>query len=88
MVEWDKPRPQVAKFQVDVNTADWPELAQLPGIGTTLAQRIVEVRESEGPFTDANSLRRVRGIGPITLRRIEPYLQPPVGSKSTLANEH
>ena len=88
LVEWDASRPQIAKFQVDVNTAEWPELAQLPGIGPMLAQRIIEVRETSGPFTDASSLRRVRGIGPITLKRIEPYLLPPIGSKSMLANEH
>ena len=86
MVEWDASRPQVAKFQVDVNTAEWPELAQLPGIGPTLAKRIVEVRETSGPFTDASSLRHVRGIGPITLKRIEPYLLLPIGNSTTLAH--
>jgi len=86
LVEWDKSQPQVAKFQVDVNTAEWPELAQLPGIGPTLAKRIVEVRETSGPFTDASSLRHVRGIGPITLKRIEPYLLLPIGNSTTLAH--
>ena len=83
LVDWDVSRPQTATFHVDVNTAPWPELAQIPGIGPTLAQRIIEVREASGPFTDTKSLRRVRGIGPTTLKRIEPYLQPPVGSNAT-----
>ena len=76
LVEWDLSQPQTASFQVDVNSADWPELAQLPGIGPVLAQRIVEVRKASGPFKEVNDLRRVRGIGPAKLKQIEPYLHP------------
>jgi competence protein ComEA len=59
-----------------INQADWPELAELPEIGPTLARRIVESRESAGPFADHEDLRRVRGIGPLTLERMRPYLLP------------
>ncbi len=77
LVEFEQAKPQEAQFLVDVNTADWPELAQLPGIGETLARRIVAVRESSGPFRDFEDLRvRVRGIGPATLERIRPHLVP------------
>lgn len=69
------PRRQAA-FQVDINQAPWPELAQLPGIGETLAKRIVASRETEGPFVDHGDLRRVRGIGPRTLEQLRPYLLP------------
>lgn len=68
--------PQPAAFVVDVNQADWPELTQLPGIGETLAKRIVDSRENDGPFLDHNDLQRVRGIGPRTLERLRPYLLP------------
>jgi competence protein ComEA len=70
------PRGKTWHFSVDVNSADWPELVQLPGVGETLARRIVESREQDGPFTDPSDLRRVRGIGPKTLQRIQPYLAP------------
>ena len=40
------------RFQVDINTASWPELVQLPGVGRTLAERIVESRQRQGPFPD------------------------------------
>jgi len=63
-------------YLVDVNQATWPELAQMPGIGETLARRIVESRETAGPFLDHGDLERVRGIGPRTLERIKPYLLP------------
>lgn len=64
------------RFIVDVNKAEWPELAELPDIGETLAKRIVQSRIDEGPFPDNESLRRVRGIGPKTLDRLLPYLRP------------
>ncbi|HEX6961952.1 MAG TPA: helix-hairpin-helix domain-containing protein [Lacipirellula sp.] len=76
VVDIDRAPPLVAKFQVDVNHAEWPELIQLPGIGPTLAQRLVEVREQNGPFRDIEELSRVRGLGPRTLERIKPYLLP------------
>ena len=75
-VEIEQAVPQTANFQVDVNKADWPELATLPGVGQTLAERIVQSRETIGPFTDLNDLRRVRGIGARTLETLRPYLRP------------
>ena len=76
LVEIDRAAPLVARFQVNVNEAEWPELAQLPDVGETLARRIVESRESMGAFGDLNDLRRVRGIGPRTLDAMRPYLLP------------
>jgi len=77
LVEIEEAKPQQAQFVVDVNAADWPELAQLPGIGKVLARRIVEMRENDGPFRDYEDLReRVRGIGPATLEQIRPFLAP------------
>ena len=79
MVELEGAEPQVARFEVDINSADWPELVQLPAIGEKLAKRIVESRQKDGPFLDHKDLRRVRGIGPKTLEAIRPYLRPMKG---------
>ena len=76
MVDIERAPPLVAKFQVDVNRADWPELIQLPGIGPTLAQRLIDEREQNGAFREVEDLSRVGGIGPRTLERIRPYLLP------------
>jgi competence protein ComEA len=76
LIEIDRAEPQPAQFIVDINQADWPELSQLPGIGETLARRIVDSRLEQGPFADHEDLRRVRGIGPLTLDRLRPYLRP------------
>jgi competence protein ComEA len=75
-IDIDRIEPQTAAFQVDINQADWPELAELPGIGQVLAQRIVASRRTDGPFVDHDDLRRVRGIGPKTLQGLRPYLLP------------
>jgi competence protein ComEA len=76
LVDIDRAPPLVAKFQVDVNRADWPELVQLPGVGQVLAERLIAERERGGEFRSHDDLSRVRGIGPRTLERIRPYLLP------------
>jgi competence protein ComEA len=79
LIEIDRARPLAAKYLVDINRAEWPEFAELPDVGETLARRIVESRRAAGEFRDHNDLRRVRGIGPRTLERLEPYLLPMPG---------
>ncbi|MFZ5828688.1 MAG: ComEA family DNA-binding protein [Planctomycetota bacterium] len=86
VVEIDRAEPQTALYQVDINRAEWPELAQLPGIGETLAKRIVESRKTEGPFLDHGDIDRVRGIGPRTLERLRPFLLP-MPDAEAVANE-
>lgn len=76
VVEFDRGERQQARFEVDINAAGWPELAQLPGLGEGLARRIVDSRNTEGPFLDHQDLMRVKGIGPKTLEAIRPYLRP------------
>jgi competence protein ComEA len=76
LIEIDRETPKTAQYLVDINTADWPEFSQLPGIGEGLGRRIVESREREGQYVDHNDLQRVRGIGPKTLERLRPYLRP------------
>jgi competence protein ComEA len=76
MIEVDRVEPGSIAFTVDLNSAEWPELTVLPGVGETIAKRIVADREQNGPFRDFDDLRRVRGIGPRTLERLTPYLRP------------
>ena len=76
LIEIDRAEPLTARFLVDINSADWPELAELPDIGETLARRIVESRAAAGQFADHDDLLRVRGIGPLTLEKLRPYLLP------------
>lgn len=76
LIEIDRADPLSARYLVDINKAEWPELAELPDIGETMARRIVESRKTVGAFRDHDDLRRVRGIGPRTLEKMKPYLLP------------
>ena len=79
LVEIDRAEPLVARFRVDINEAAWPELAEVPGIGETLARRIIDSRLERGEFADHQDLLRVQGIGPRTLERMKPFLLPMPG---------
>jgi competence protein ComEA len=85
LIEIERADPLATRFEVDINTAEWPELLQLPGIGPKLAHRIVESRQTTGPFADNDDLRRVRGIGPKTMEQIRPYLRAMPGRSSMAA---
>lgn len=60
---------------VDPNTAPASVLEALPHLGPRLVQRLIAEREVR-PFESTQDLRRrVRGLGPATLARLEPYLR-------------
>jgi len=76
LIDIDRAEPLEYRFAVDINQADWPELVPLPGIGETLARRIVEHRAAHGPFLEHDRLTDVKGIGPKTLEKLRPHLLP------------
>lgn len=55
---------------LNLNQASAAELEALPGIGPTLAARILAFREEHGPFRSVEDLLQVSGIGPKTLEGI------------------
>lgn len=59
---------------VRINEADAEELQQLPGIGETIAQAIIDEREAHGPFLYPEDLMAVRGIGESKYEQIRPWL--------------
>jgi competence protein ComEA len=56
---------------IDINQATQVELESLPGIGPVIAQRIIAYRDENGPFTTAEAIQNVAGIGPATFEDIE-----------------
>ena len=50
--------------KVNINKASVEELAQLKGIGSQYAERIIRYREEHGPFSHAEDMMKVPGIGP------------------------
>ena len=80
----DGARSEELPQKIDPNTADWAELATLPGIGKSMAQRIVERRAElqkatpgKPAFECPPDLMRVKGIGPATVKLIEGHLRFP-----------
>jgi competence protein ComEA len=67
----DAPQPTET---VDLNVADENELEALPGIGSSLASRIVAFREINGPFTSPDDLLDVGGMTQSRLDAIAPYV--------------
>lgn len=59
---------------VDLNTADAGTLASLPGVGSTLAQRIVEYRRLNGRFASLDELADVAGMTQRRIDAIAPYI--------------
>ena len=68
---------------LDLNRAGVDELDRLPGIGPTLARRIVDHRRAHGPFREVDELLAVRGIGPRLMERIAPRLMAGPGPADT-----
>lgn len=61
-------------WRVDLTTADAATLQLLPGVGPTIAGRIVELRDA-GIVTRPDDLMRVTGIGRKTFDRLRPYVK-------------
>jgi competence protein ComEA len=56
---------------VYINRATTEELETLPGVGPTLAGRIITYRDENGPFTSLDDLDNVSGIGPSLLEEMQ-----------------
>lgn len=58
------PPPPADSRPLDLNRASVDEIARLPGVGPSLARRIIEERERLGRFDSPEGLRGVLGLGP------------------------
>src|SRR5690349_10687182 len=65
----------VSASVVNINTATEKELAELPYIGETIAHRIVEFRNENGPFQRPEHLLLVEGISEKKFREIRPLIK-------------
>ena len=52
--------------KININTATVEELVKLERVGPKYAARIIEYRETNGPFKTTEDIMKVKGIGPKT----------------------
>ena len=63
--------PPKPKRPVDLDVAPVEEIVALRHVGPTLARRIVADRDSFGPFGSLEGLKRVKGIGPSMVEKLD-----------------
>ena len=59
---------------ININTAGATDLQQIPGIGPSTAQKILDTRKSYGAFKSVDDLLAIKGIGPKKLDKMRKYL--------------
>jgi competence ComEA-like helix-hairpin-helix protein len=69
------PPPPVADPRpLDLNHASADEISRLPGVGPSLARRIVEERDRRGRFESPDGLRGILGLGPKKLAALREHV--------------
>jgi len=69
-----KPKKKAPAFPLSINTASKEDLCFIKGVGPSLAQKIVEHRETKGLFRSGKDLEKVSGIGAKKRMAIEEFV--------------
>ncbi len=59
---------------IDINSATVEQVESLPGIGSKIAEALVEYRTLNGKFIDVKDLLNVKGIGKSKLEKIKKHI--------------
>jgi competence protein ComEA len=59
---------------IDINLASAKELEELPGVGPTTANAIIQFRMKTGRFHRLEDLLAIRGISEAKLAKMRPYI--------------
>ena len=60
---------------IDINVATKSQLMNLPGIGASFAERIIDYRKTHGTFASVDELLNVKGIGKKKLEKLRPFVR-------------
>ena len=62
------------KIMVNINSANSEQLQKIPGIGETIASRIINYRKENGKFKQIEDIKNVSGIGESKFKNIKEYI--------------
>lgn len=62
-------------FPLDINSATYTQLLQVPGIGPVTAQRIIEYRHVHGKINNLYQLKEIKGIGEKKFQVLQKYFK-------------
>lgn len=65
---------EVHQYRININSAKLKELDNLPGIGPSMAQRIIDHRNQNGPFQSLDEITKVKGIGAKSFEKIKGFI--------------
>ncbi len=57
--------------KININTAGLEELDNITGVGLVIGQRIIDHRNTNGPFQKIEDIKNVKGIGDITFEKMK-----------------
>jgi len=70
-----KPKKKAPAFPLSINTASKDDLCFIKGVGPSLAQKIIDYRETKGSFRSGKDLEKVSGIGAKKRMAIEEFVK-------------
>ena len=68
------PEVLLQKKKININTADEKGLTSLSGIGPGTAKKIIDYRNANGAFSSIEDLKKVKGIGDATFKKLAPHI--------------
>ena len=71
-----EPGPTVQAGPVSLASATIEQLDELPGVGPVTAQKIIDWRQTHGPFASVDDLDQVPGIGPARIEQLRELVTP------------
>jgi comEA protein len=81
-------RQEVQEFlKIDLNKASQEELETLPRVGPKTAENIIAYRNQHGFFLKVSDLEKVKGLGPKTIQKMEPFVKVEAPRMSFLKKE-